>query len=270
MFRSILFVPGDRPDRFDKAVAAGSDLTVLDLEDAVSPEGKARARDLVTDYLRAARGGRVAVRINASGTEWHDADMAALAAIDVDLTIMVPKAEEAALLTDLAASRPGGTRLIALVETALGLWNALDVARAAGVSQLAFGSVDFILDAGIPADTADALHYARSQLVVASAAAGIAPPIDGVTLAVKDTDGLAADVAAAKALGFGGKLCIHPSQVASVNAGFSPSDEDIAIARSIVEAAGRAEGIGAISHNGKLIDRPVVERARRVLAQIAG
>lgn len=260
--RSYLFVPGDRPERFDKAVAAGADVTVLDLEDAVLPDAKARARTAIRGWLSA--GGRAAVRVNGLGTEWHEDDTAVLATPGIT-HVLLPKAEEAAALAAFAARLPAPLPIVPLIETALGLWNARALAAVAGVRQLAFGSVDFQLDTGIEDDDRGLLH-ARSQLVIASAAAGIAPPVDGVTVALDDAARLAADVRAARGLGFGGKLCIHPRQVAAVHAGFAPDAAQLARASAIVAAAEHA-GNGAVRLNGQLIDRPVVERARRMLAQ---
>ena len=262
--RSYLFVPGDRDDRFDKALAAGADVTVLDLEDAVNPDCKAAAREAIRGWL--ARGGRAAVRVNAIGTEWHEADCALLAEPGIALA-MLPKAEDPRKLADFAARLPAGLPVVPLVETALGIFAARDLARAPGVCQLAFGSVDFQLDTGIEGE-GEELLLARSQLVLASAAAGIAPPVDGVTVAIDDEDRLRADTLRARRLGFGGKLCIHPRQVAPVHAALAPQPEEVGRARAIVAAADRA-GAGAIRLDGKLIDRPVVERARRVLEMVA-
>ena len=124
--------------------------------------------------------------------------------------------------------------------------------------------VDFQLDTGIE-DEKEGLLYVRSRIVLASAAAKLEPPVDGVTVAIDDTQSLARDVSSARKLGFGAKLCIHPRQVSAVNEGFGPSDEDLLWARSVVDAAARSDGFGAIRLNGKLIDRPVVERAKRML-----
>jgi citrate lyase subunit beta/citryl-CoA lyase len=262
--RSYLFVPGDRPERFDKAVATGADVTVLDLEDAVRPEAKARAQAAIRDWLAA--GGRAAVRVNGIDTQWHEEDVALLATPGVTHALL-PKAEDTAALATFAAQLPYGLPIVPLVESATGLWNARALAAVKSVRQLAFGSVDFQLDTGIEDDD-KGLLYARSHLVMASAAAGIAPPVDGVTVALDEEARLAADVRAARALGFGGKLCIHPKQVAVVHRGFAPGAAQLAKASAIVAAADSA-GAGAVRLNGQLIDRPMVERARRMLAQTA-
>ncbi len=261
--RSFLFVPGDRPDRFDKAVAAGADCTILDLEDAVRPDDKAAARHAVAAWLRG--GHRGAVRLNPADTDFHDADLHLLD--EPTLTaVLLPKAESAAECRAVLARMPAGVPLLPLIETATGLLAAPRIAAVDGVARLLFGSVDFMADCGI-GDEAAGLVHARSALVVASAAAGIAGPVDGVTLALDDADRLAADCAAARGLGMAGKLCIHPRQVAGVNRGFRPSRDEVATARRIVAAAEATGSRGAIRLDGRLVDRPVVDRAYRVIAQ---
>lgn len=262
MQNSFLFVPGDRPERFAKAAASGAHAVVLDLEDAVQPVAKPKARQAVRDWLEA--GHAAVVRINGVGTEWHEADLELLT-LPALQAVMLPKSEEPELLMGLQAnsSKP----LIALVESARGIWNARELAAAPNVTRLAFGSIDFGLDAGIE-DEGTGMVYARSRLVLASTIAGLAPPIDGVTTALEDADRLAADIQAARGLGFGGKLCIHPKQVAAVNGGFAPSPTQIDWARQVIEAERTASGSGALRLNGQMIDRPVIERARRLLAML--
>lgn len=268
MYRSCLFVPADRPDRFAKAVAAGADLVILDLEDAVQPEAKIAARDNIHNFLEQGIPDRIAIRINSADTEWYEGDSELISGLKI-AAVMLPKAQSAETLAALSACLADGTGLIPLVETALGVWNALELARTPKVTQLAFGSVDFQLDAGIPDDDADrAMLFTRSQLVLASAAASIAAPIDGVTLDLDNPAKTAADVAQARALGFGGKLCIHPRQIEAVHQGFAPSEAELARAEAIVAAADQAGAAGAIRLDGKLIDRPVAERARRMLADL--
>jgi len=258
--RSFLFVPGDRPDRFDKAVACGADMVVLDLEDAVQPETKNEARSAIERWL--AGGGQAAIRVNAIGTPWHEDDAALLHSRGV-LAAMLPKAERAHPLAAFCAALPANLPVVPLVESALGIWNVRELAAVPAVCRLAFGSVDFQLDCGAE-DSGDVLPYARSRLVLASKIEGIAPPVDGVTVQLDDDSRLAADVASSRASGFAGKLCIHPSQIAAANAGFLPDAETLAWARTVVEAAERNSATGAFRLNGQLIDRPLIERARRV------
>jgi citrate lyase subunit beta/citryl-CoA lyase len=264
MKRSYLFVPGNRPERFAKALASGAGAVILDLEDAVAPEGKLAARDAVCRWLRD-NGGAAWVRVNGTDTEYFEGDLRALAAVPLG-GVMLPKAESAAQMHRLngllgASARP----VMALVESAVGLWNALEIAQAPQVERLAFGSIDFQLDAGIQGED-EALLYARSRLVIASRIARIASPADGVTVQIGDAAQLERDVARARALGFGAKLCIHPNQVAAVERGLAPSDAEMRWAHAVIKAFDRAAG-SAVRLDGKLIDLPVVERARRMLSE---
>jgi citrate lyase subunit beta / citryl-CoA lyase len=155
--------------------------------------------------------------------------------------------------------------VLPLLETALGVRNAGTLAQARWVERLAFGSVDFQLDTGIAGEQEELL-YARSRLVLASRVASILPPVDGVTMALDDLTRLQDDVARARRLGFGGKLCIHPKQVEMINRGFAPTDAEWAWARRVLEAVEATEA-GALQLDGELIDRPVIECARPILAQ---
>jgi citrate lyase subunit beta/citryl-CoA lyase len=155
--------------------------------------------------------------------------------------------------------------VLPLVETALGLWNARALGEAPGVRRLIFGSIDFQLDLGV---RDDALLAYRAQIVLASRVAGIAAPVDGVTTAIDDPDTLRQDTERARAMGFGGKLCIHPKQVAIVNATFRPTEGEIAWAQRVVAADIAAQGT-AIAVDGKMVDRPVLAQARAILAEAA-
>lgn len=257
--RSLLFVPGNRPDRFEKALAAGADVVVLDLEDAVAPPEKPAAREHIARFLRG-NGKPCVVRVNATTTAWHRDDVAMAA--DRGAAVMLPKAENAADVCAVA----GQVEVIALVETALGVLNSFAIASAPGVSRLAFGSLDFAAELGINADDHHALYAARTQLVLASGAAHLPPPVDGVTSAVHDEVRLRADLANAHRLGFGGKLCIHPAQVDAVNAGFAPSQDEVEWATEVIAAVRAAGDTGVIVLNGRMVDAPVIRRAERILA----
>jgi citrate lyase subunit beta/citryl-CoA lyase len=263
--RSYLFVPGDRPERFDKACKSGADVVVIDLEDAVTPERKSLARDAVRTWLTA--GGKACVRLNGTETEWFEEDCSLLELEGITL-VALPKAERAEQLGQLADRLRPGVKIFPIVETALGLWNALEIAQAPKVDRLAFGSVDFQLDTGIVGDDLELL-YARSRLVIASAIARIDAPVDGVTVALDDEEQLRSDVAGARSKGFGGKLCVHPRQVAQINQGFLPSAQEVAWAKAVLHEVETHSGVGAISLNGKLIDLPVIERARKLLSAAA-
>ncbi|WP_069268788.1 HpcH/HpaI aldolase/citrate lyase family protein [Paraburkholderia nodosa] len=260
--RSFLFVPGSKPERFAKALAAGADAVIVDLEDAVADADKASARAHVADAARTfvAAPVRVLLRINGAGTQWFEDDLS-LAALDGIDGIVLPKAENSAALSAVATATQ--KPIWPIIESAEGVWNALEVARMPGVERLIFGSVDFELDLDCDGSW-DALLHARSRIVLASRVAGIQSPVDGVTVAINDEQQLAEDSSKARSLGFGGKLCIHPRQVEAVNAAFSPSADEIAKARRIVEAYERAEG-GAVSMDGRMVDLPVLLKARRIV-----
>lgn len=260
--RSFLFVPGSKPERFAKALAAGADAVIVDLEDAVADAEKASARVHVADAARTflASPVRVLLRINGAGTQWFEEDLSLAASAGID-GIVLPKAEDPATLTTVAATT--AKPVWPIIESAVGVWNALEVARMPGVDRLIFGSVDFELDLDCDGSW-DALLHARSRIVLASRVAGIQSPVDGVTVAIDDECQLAEDSSKARSLGFGGKLCIHPRQVAAVNMAFSPSADEIAKARRIVEAYERAEG-GAVSVDGRMVDLPVLLKARRIV-----
>lgn len=257
--RSYLFVPGDRPERFDKALAAGADAVILDLEDAVAPQAKADARAHVARWLTPQRS--VVVRINAPSTAWFAEDLALCALAGV-AAVMVPKAEHVADLGRIATVAIGRA-ILPLVETAQGFEAARALAGADSVQRLVFGSIDFQVDLGIPGDD-DALLFFRSQLVLASRLADRAPPVDGVTTALDQPDVLERDTARARRLGFGAKLCIHPRQVDAVNRGFGPTAAELDWARRVLAAAATAGG-AAVALDGRMIDRPVILRAQAIV-----
>lgn len=263
-----LFVPGDRPERFAKAAAAGADAVILDLEDAVPAAHKDAARMHVLDWLGS--GNRAWVRVNGVGSPWYAADLVALTAARGLAGFVVPKAEDPDALEDLGAQlhhgAAPGAGLVALVESAIGVHRAVDLASCDGVTRLAFGSIDFAVDIGADGSW-ESLLAARSALVLASRVRGIAAPIDGVTAALRDPQLLAADVRAARALGFTAKLCIHPAQLPSVRAGFAPTDDEVAWAERVVAAVSGAAGdTGAVAVDDAMVDAPVLARAERILA----
>ncbi len=207
--RSLLFVPGHRPERFAKAEASGADGIILDLEDAVAAANKDAARAHVAAWLVAGKSGTV--RINAVETPWFANDLAAIAGAG-GATVMLPKASVAGV-TAVMATLGDQARVVALLETAAGIFDAASICRSPNVFRAAFGSVDLGTEVGVDPDDREALLCARSTVVLASAAAGIAPPLDGVTTDVTAAEPARVDAAYAARLGFGGKLCIHPLQV---------------------------------------------------------
>jgi citrate lyase subunit beta/citryl-CoA lyase len=257
--RSYLFVPGNRSERFDKACSFGADVVLIDLEDAVAAVDKAAARRATAEWLTS---GSVAyLRINGADTDAFQDDLLLLRLPGVQ-GVMLAKAEEPDQVAAIRRAAPT-LPVIPLIESARGLSNVNQIAAATGVVRLAFGSVDFQLDLRITGDREELL-MARSQLVLASRVAALLPPVDGVTLALDDTEALSRDVVYARRLGFGGKLAVHPRQVAVINDGFSPSLAELEWARRVVTAASDA-GDNALKLEGKLVDRPVIERARALL-----
>jgi len=264
--RSYLFVPGDRPERFDKAVASGAHVTIIDLEDAVLPERKAQARDALLAWLETAKH-NVMVRINPHGTPWYDEDLRVLA-LPAVTGVMVPKAQDPGQLASLAQSLRAGQGLVPLVESVAGHFAASHLAHVPRVTRLAFGSFDFMSDAGIRGD-AEELDAVRTNLVLVSRHAGIAAPIDGVTLATDDVPQIERDVARSRRYGMGGKLCIHPRQVPVVNTGFAPSAKEVEWAQRVVAALAQGQ-LGAVAVDGKLVDKPIELMARTILEEVQG
>ena len=257
--RSYLFVPADRPERYAKALASGADAVIVDLEDAVAPPAKDRARALLADWLAHDGAAPVVVRINAVATPWFDADLALVRSPRV-AAVMLPKAERR---DDLA--RIPHECLLPLIETAAGVDALREVARAPHVQRLVFGAIDLQADLGIAGDDQELLLF-RSQLVLQSRLAGLAPPVDGVCTAIDDAGALDAETRRARRFGFGAKLCIHPRQVDAVNRGFAPSADELAWARRVLDAAA-ASGGGAVAVDGKMVDKPVLLRAEEMLRQ---
>lgn len=265
--RSYLFVPGDRPERFEKALATAADAVVIDLEDAVTPANKPAARAAAAAALgrmTATERERIVVRINDEATPWFDDDLALLRDAEVS-AVLLPKAERAATIARLRAACPA-VSVLPLVETAQGMLAADALAAAPGVQRLVFGTIDYALDMDLqgPLATTLGLDFAAARLGLVSRAAGLLPPVAGVTVALDDEAALRADLDRARAHGFGAKLCIHPKQVAAVHALLAPSADELAWAQRVLAAADAAGG-AAVQLDGKMIDKPVIERARRLM-----
>ena len=256
---SYLFVPATRPERFDKALSAGADRVIIDLEDAVAPADKDSARDALADWLNT--GKPVAVRINSADTEWFAHDLVLCGHANV-AEVIVPKAGDVADVKRVTAAGAKAVKL--LIESAQGIAHLHALAECDKVSRLIFGTIDFCVDMGIESDDRE-LDYFRSQLVLASKLAGLAAPVDGVTTAIDDAAVLTADILRGKRFGFGAKLCIHPKQVATVNATYLPQPDEIAWATRVIEAAGAADG-AAVQVDGKMVDKPVLIKAERILS----
>lgn len=265
--RSYLYAPGNNPKLLEKVYGAGAGAVVLDLEDAVPPAEKERARELVAAAIRPG----AVVRVNGLDTGLCEDDVRAVAPRG-PAALRLPKCESAEGVRQVAAWLEGtDVRLECAVETAAGVLAARELAAAhPRVRALSFGSVDFALDVGAAPtrDGRESLH-ARCHLVLASRAAGIGPPIDSVYPWLDDPEGLAASAREARTLGFGGKSAIHPSQLAAIHEAFAPTEAELERAQRVVEAfeAALARGTGALRlEDGTFVDGPVVERARRTLA----
>ena len=258
--RSYLFVPGDRPERFDRAWNTATDEVVIDLEDAVGPLAKADARHSIANWLDAAK--PVLLRVNAADSPWF-ADDLRLACHPGVAGVVFPKAES--LPPELMQTCvTKGQGIVALIETALGLQRIADLASSPHVTRLAFGSIDFQVDLGIEGDDEELLFF-RSQLVWQSRLAGLPAPIDGVTANFSDDDRLRSDAQRARRLGFGGKLCIHPCQLQTVSTAFMPDAAQRAWAARVLMAIDSAQG-AAVALDGKMVDRPVWLQAMRIAA----
>jgi citrate lyase subunit beta/citryl-CoA lyase len=267
--RTYLFVPGNRPERFAKALASPADAVVLDLEDAVAVDDKSSARESVgaqlagmsTDARR-----RVVVRINDSASGWFSMDLRTLLQSG-GAQVMLPKAESPTEIAALRAALPDAD-VLALIETARGVATVDEIAAASGVSRLVFGTLDFALDLDLETSSGDeGLAYAAGRIAIASRAAGLAPPVAGVTPQLDDEAALLADLAKARRFGFGAKLCIHPKQIDPIHRALQPSAAAVDWATRVLRA--EAASPGAAKLDGRMVDRPVVAQAERILMRSA-
>lgn len=270
---SYLFVPANRPERFEKACDSGADAVIVDLEDAVPPAEKDAARETLVAWLSPEH--PVLVRVNAVGSEWFGKDLALCRMAGV-AGVILPKAEQVEDISTLKSA--GAPAILPLIESALGFHQAQALAQCAGVQRLVFGNIDFSIDLGIGtgpsaeggeianAGDEEELLMFRSQLVLMSRLANIQSPVDGVTMAFDDPDRVRHDTYRARRLGFGGKLCIHPKQVTHVNEAFAPTAADINWARKVVAVAAGVGG-AAVALDGKMVDRPVILKAQEILRQ---
>ncbi len=271
--RSLLFVPGDRPDRMEKALASGADALILDLEDAVAPGAKDAARQEIATFLAAGRRPlRLFVRINPVELGMVDADIAAAQGAD---GLVVPKVEGRAVIDRLAA-HPAcrGLPLLPLTnETPLAPFRLGELADVAEhLCGITWGGEDLTVGLGATAsrdlqgEHTPPFALVRSLTLLAARGAGVAP-IDTVFPAIKDLDGLAAYALRARRDGFAGMLAIHPAQVPVINAAFTPSEEERAQARAIIALFEANPGAGALSLNGKMVDAPHLRLAQNILLE---
>ncbi|GAA4336663.1 CoA ester lyase [Variovorax defluvii] len=267
--RTFLFVPGNRPERFEKALRSGADAIVIDLEDAVPHAEKAAAREAIG--ARWAQLDRQAVplvlRINPADTPLGLQDLEWLRGLGAPAAVMVPKAESPEVLSQVAVRLPG-TAILPLVETAAGYAAVHALAGAPQVLRLVVGHIDFMADTGVRCTEGEPeLLPLRFAVNIATRLNRLAPAVDGVTVDIGNDALLRADTQRALNLGFGAKLCIHPRQVAVVHEALSPSAEEIAWAERVL-AADAASGGAAVQLDGKMVDLPVVLQARRTMARL--
>jgi citrate lyase subunit beta/citryl-CoA lyase len=281
--RSMLFVPGDRAERFDKAVASGADAVIFDLEDSVAPAARPKARHDIAHYIRnAPRDLPLWVRINPVANAHALEDVAAVVSARPD-GIVLPKARtgedlrrldhwlEALEVTHM--HEPGAIKVIALVtESAGAVLNAASFAHTpARVTGFTWGAEDLAADIGASGNRAESGEYdfafrvARTSCLLMAAAAGVAA-FDTTDTEFRDLQALESRAKGSRRDGFIGKLAIHPAQIAPIHAAFSPSAEEIDWARRVIEAFSRAPGIGAFAMDGRMIDRPHMKQAERILA----
>lgn len=270
---TLLYVPADRPDRVEKALRSEGSTVVIDLEDAVAPAAKDAARSWLVGSLAdllertdRAQPGSVQLRVNAGGSPWHAADLTALTGLSPGIGIRVPKVESPMQVQQVARAG-GGRALHLLVESALGLERAYDLAVAdRAVRSIGLGEADLRADLGVTGD--DGLSWARSRVVCAAAAAGLEAPAMSVYADVADLDGLRESCLRGRALGMRGRAAIHPRQLPVIAAAFAAGADEVDRARQVLAAAERADhdGVGALAlADGTFVDEAVVRQARRVL-----
>jgi citrate lyase subunit beta / citryl-CoA lyase len=262
--RSMLFVPGDRPERFAKAAGSGADGIIVDLEDSVAPRAKADARRNVASWLNEGHG--CIVRLSSSDPKQLIDEIAAISSVHLQ-GVVLPKAESRAAVETVSGALPTATPIIVTIESAKGLLSAPAIAEADGVARLALGSVDLQADLGADVSVAEVAQPIRLQLTTASAAAGITAPLDGPEMNLVDAIHLSYEIKQATVAGFTGKLCIHPQQVAAVNDGFLPSAAAVTAALEVLDAADRRPAHGVFTLAGRVVDRPVVVSAVRTLTR---
>lgn len=266
----LLFVPASRPERFAKALNSGVSAVIIDLEDAVAIDEKDHARAQLAQWLQANPQEQVLVRINALGTPWHEQDLHLCREPNV-LGVVVPKAEQPDDLQRMAQAC--GQALYPIIETATGLSLVRTIANTHGVARLLFGKLDLAVDLGMdypaPAGEDDAetvFLFARSELVLASRAAGLDAPIDGVYTQLDDEAGLFTYARRSARFGFAGVLLVHPKQLSAVQRAYAPTAAQIDWAQRIIAAAEQSNG-AAVSLDGAMVDAPVIARARNILAR---
>lgn len=265
LMRSALFVPGNRPERFAKALTSGADAVIVDFEDAVQESDKALARENLGRFFLVEPTARVWVRVNMASHAQHEADLAFCAGQSGVCGVMLPKAESA---EQVARAATTGRPVLPIIESALGLQALAAVSRVEGVDRLTYGGLDMSLDLGLIAGTAGAecmLDQVRFALLQHTRLAGLAPPLETVYARIDDPIGLEHFALSAQTKGFAGMLCIHPRQVEVVHLALAPTPTQVDWASRVLAGADQA---GAFQLDGQMIDAPVIQRARNILASV--
>lgn len=261
----MLFVPADSPRKIEKALSSDADAVIIDLEDAVALDAKQEARQILRDVLADSSPSKaVLVRVN-SEPELMESDLETVAGLSLTGLVTAKASTEL-----LGIQAEAGFPLLAIVETSRGLQAAAEIAAHPACERIMLGSIDLSAELGIDPFLPGSLDFARAKLVLDSAAAEKAPPIDGVHTDIADLDGLIAESKLAKQHGMGGKACIHPTQIAPVHEVFTPTAEEVAAARELVDAyeAATSNSTGAFVHRGQMVDLAIVRRAQRTLQAV--
>ncbi|MGH8387915.1 MAG: HpcH/HpaI aldolase/citrate lyase family protein [Pseudomonas sp.] len=264
LMRTALFVPGNRPERFAKALSCGTDAVIVDFEDAVQESEKVAARQHLAQFLADNPDARVWVRVNTVNHPQHAAELDFCTRQKGVIGLLLPKAEHPA---DVARAALSGKAIIPIIESAQGLQELAEIAQTSGVERLTYGGLDFSLDLGLVAGSAGAermLDHVRFALLLHSRLASLAPPLETVFARIDDEQGVAAFMTAAQAMGFAGMLCIHPAQVGIVHQVMRPDALQLSWAQRVLERA--RDEAGAFQLDGQMIDAPVIQRARNLLA----
>lgn len=268
ILRSMLFVPGDRPDRFAKALDSNADAVIIDLEDAVAANAKTTARQHIAQFARNQHAQHFWVRINDASTDFFADDLKLCVSLPNLSGIILPKAEHA---NDLQALSTLNKPVIPIIESAQGVLNLATIASLDSIYCLSFGALDLSLDLGLAMNTAGAeiiLNNLRTQLLLHSRINHLAPPIDTVYADIKNDDGLQQFAQRAKDMGFAGMLSIHPRQIPIIHQVFTPSPAQLDLAHKVVEYANRT-GSNAFSLDGQMVDQPIIEMAKQLLRTIS-
>lgn len=264
--RSALFVPATRPERFFKALGAGADAVIIDLEDAVERRSKDQARENLAEFAQDNPDVSFLVRLNDASTSWFEPDLAVCRRFANIAGILLPKAESAEQIRQAFIA---GKPVTPIIESAKGVLALDAIAAATGVDRLSFGSLDLMLDLGTTPDTRGAellLNQIRCQVLLHGKSHGLAAPLDGVYPNFADLAGLTETARQVCNMGFGGMLCIHPTQIAAIHAAFAPAPAEMDWARRVLDIADTT-GSSAFKMDGKMVDVPVIERARRIIEQ---